>query len=115
MARIEYGGLNVGSGIGTIVPGAMGPSASTAEDTPARDVLGPDTEAGQALLVALIGLAVLWVAVGPGEGGPIARAQRVLQNVVLVAAAMWVVGFTTRTYAVLHPDWPLAMGLAWDS
>lgn len=110
---ISYGGLNGVRGIGGVI-GMGKPSDTVAEDAKASEVLGPDTEAGQALLVAAVGLAVTWVAVGPGEGGAIARAGRTLQAVALVAAAMAVVGFTARTYVLLHPDGPLAMGITHD-
>jgi hypothetical protein len=110
---ISYGGLNGVRGIGGVV-GMGKPNDSVAEDERAVDVLGPNTEAGQALLVAAIGLALTWVAVGPGEGGPAQRAGRTLQAIALVAAAMVVVGFVVRTYVLLHPDGPLAMGLTHD-
>jgi len=46
---VRYGtGLNMGSGVGTVVGGGD----STMEDQPARNILGPDTEAGQAILVS---------------------------------------------------------------
>lgn len=110
---IMYGGLNGVRGIGGVV-GQGKPNLSPAEDMRASEVLGPNTEAGQALLVAGIGLVVTWVAVGPGEGGPLGRAGRTLQAIGLVAAAMAVVGFTARTYALMHPDGPLAMGITHD-
>lgn len=92
-----------------------GSSQGPTEDARATEVLGPNTEAGQAIMVALIGFGLLWVAVGKTEGGAIARAGAVLQAVALVAAAMWIVGFSTRLYVARHPDGPLAMGFAFDS
>src|ERR1700675_3599551 len=113
MANVRYStGYNFGSGIGTVVGGA--PDVGTKEDEPARAVLGPDTEAGQALMVLGIAAGLLWIAVGPGEGGPVVRGSRVLQSVALVGAAMVLVNFTARTYVLRHPDGPLAAGLMHD-
>lgn len=109
MAEINFGGLNMGPTVGRIVA-----NAPPSEDRTAREVLGPDTEAGQALLVMFIGLALVYVAVGPGDGGPLARLGRALQSIALVAAAMAVVGFTARTYTLRHPDGPLAAGITHD-
>jgi hypothetical protein len=106
--------LNVGPEIGTIV-GSPGPMSArgVVEDAPAREVLGPDTEAGQALLVAGIGVVILFAAVGP-EGGLVGRAGRVLGTIALVAAAMVVVGWAARNYSGLDTDRPLAKGLMFD-
>lgn len=109
MARINYGGLRAAPSIGTVVG-----NAPPAEDSSVRDVLGPDSEAGQAMLVALIGFAVLFVAVGPGAGGPVGRVGRVLQATAITASAMVLVGFLGRTYALRHPDGPLASGVMFD-
>lgn len=110
---IMYGGLNGVRGIGGVV-GMGRPQLEVGEDAKASEVLGPDTEAGQAILVAAIGFGITWIAVGPGEGGPVQRAGRTLQAIALVAAAMAVVGFTARTFVLLHPDGPLAMGITYD-
>lgn len=114
MAEITFGGLNLGPQIGSIV-GSPGPMSGNGivEDTPAREILGPDTEAGQALMVAGLGLVLLFAAVGP-EGGFIARSGRVLGTLALVAAAMVVVGWAARNYSGLNPDRPLAKGLMFD-
>ena len=106
---VRYG---TGASLGTSVGNIVGAGRET-EDEPAKDVLGPDTEAGQALLVTGIAIALLWIAVGPG-GGPVARAARLLQSVALVGASMVVVNFAARAYALNHPDGPLAMGIMAD-
>lgn len=107
---VKYGtGFNFGSAVGTVV----GNDLPTMEDEPARNILGPDTEAGQALLVLGISAGLLWVAVGPG-GGPLARGSRVLQAVALVGASVVLVNFTARTYALRHPNGPLAAGIMYD-
>lgn len=112
MPEVRFGtGYNAGSGVGTVVGGA--PGMGVAEDEPARNVLGPDTEAGQALLVLGIAAFLLWIAVGPG-GSPIERGAKVLQSVALVGAAVVIVNFTARTYVLRHPDGPLAAGLMHD-
>lgn len=109
VAGVRFGtGLNTGSGVGSVVGADVG-----AEDMAARDVLGPDTEAGQALLVMGISVALLWIAVGPG-GGPIARGARILQSVALVGASMVIVNFAARAYSLGHPNGPLAMGIMAD-
>ena len=114
MARGEFAGVrfgtgyNSGPGVGQVVG-----AGAEAEDMAAKDVLGPDTEAGQALLVMGISLALLWVAVGPG-GGPVARGARLLQSVALVGASMVVVNFAARAYSLGHPNGPLAMGIMAD-
>ncbi len=115
MAIIDYSGaLNRGPVIGRVIGGAPSPDgAGIVEDTPARDILGPDTEAGQALLVAGIGFALLFIAVGPG-GGIAAKLSRVLGALVLVASAMAVVGWATRSYSGLNPNAPGAKGIAFD-
>lgn len=115
MAEINYGaGLITGPAIGSIV-GSPGPMSSggMVEDSPARDVLGPDTEAGQALLVAGLGLVLLFVAVG-AEGGLVARLGRVLGMLAAVGAGMVVIGWAGRNYAGLNPDRPLARGIMFD-
>lgn len=109
MARIQYGGLVPPPSVGSVVS-----NAPPAEDARARDVLGPDSEAGQAILIAAISFGMLYVAVGPGAGGPIGRAGRVLQSLAIVAASMAVVGFTARTFSLRHPDAPLASGIRFD-
>lgn len=114
MAIIDYGGFNRGPVIGTVVGGP--PSAGTEpliEDTPARDILGPDTEAGQALLAAGIGFALLFIAVGPG-GNVVAKVSRVLGALALVFSAMMVVGWAARSYSGLNPNAPLAKGIAFN-
>lgn len=108
---VRYGtGLNTGPGIGMAVGGGGG---ETMEDEPARNVLGPDTEAGQAILVVVIAFVVMWIAVGPG-GGLVGRAGRVLTSIALVAAAVIAANFMGRTYALRHPNAPLAAGIAYD-
>lgn len=109
---VRYGtGMNLGSSVGTVV-GNYG-SGDMVEDEPARNVLGPDTEAGQAILVVVAAFVVLWIAVGPG-GGIVQRGGRVLISIALVAAAVIAANFMGRTYALRHPDWPLAQGIAFD-
>lgn len=107
-AGVRFGtGLNTGSGVGSVV------GTNETEDMAAKDVLGPDTEAGQALLVMAISVGLLWIAVGPG-GGPIQRGARLLQSVALVGASMVVVNFAARAYSLGHPNGPLAMGIMAD-
>lgn len=114
MARGEFAGVrfgtgyNHGPGVGTVVG-----AGDQVEDQAAKDILGPDTEAGQALLVMGIAVGLLWVAVGPG-GGPVARSARLLQSVALVGASMVVVNFAARAYSLGHPNGPLAMGIMAD-
>lgn len=106
---VRFGtGYNQGSGVGAVVG-----AGAEAEDQSAKDVLGPDTEAGQALLVMGVSVALLWIAVGPG-GGPIARGARILQSVALVGASMVIVNFAARAYSLNHPNGPLAMGIMAD-
>jgi hypothetical protein len=110
VAQVRFGtGFNLGSSVGNVV----GNDLPTAEDQPAHEVLGPDTEAGQALLVLAVAFVLLWISVGPG-GTLVQRAGRVLGSVALVGAAMVAVNFTARTYALRHPNGPLAAGLTHD-
>jgi hypothetical protein len=73
-------------------------------------VIGPDTEAGQALLIAGLGFLILLVTVGRGEGGIVGRVGKVLETVLVIAAASWVAQYAARSYAATHPDGPLADG-----
>lgn len=112
--RIRYGAGYQGGVPSAAVGQAVGArGAPPAEDTPARDILGPDTEAGQALLVLLLSFGFLFVAVGP-EGGLLQRGSRMLGVIAGTGAAMVAVNFTARTYVARHPDGPLAAGLFHD-
>ncbi len=95
--------------IGTEVPGAGEDKGSV------RDVLGPDTEAGQAFLVAAAGAALLVLTVGAGQKGIVGKGSAVLGTVASVMAAVWVGNYLTRTWVVRHPNAPFAMGFHYDT
>lgn len=93
-----------------------GLDASLTEDRgEAREVLGPDTPAGQAFIVAAIAFGVLYVASPIPAKGVIARSGAVLQTVAFVTAASFVGQYLARTWAIRHPNAPLAMGVVHDA
>lgn len=75
-----------------------------------REVIGPDTEPGQALAIAVAGFLVILLTVARTERGAIAKVGRAIEFVVLVAAAMWVANYATRMYVLTNEDGPLSDG-----
>ena len=87
-----------------------GATAAAVDKGSVREVIGPDTEAGQALLIAAFGFAILLVTVGRGEAGVVGKVGKVLETIAVIAAASWVAQYAARSYSATHPDGPLADG-----
>lgn len=101
----------------------MGPEAtpgvgnmiSGRSETSISDALHPREPAGQALAVAAIGFAILYLSVGrAAEGGPIQKLGAVAGYLLVFAAGMAVVNWTARHFASMHPNAPLAVGIGVD-
>ena len=99
-----------GSGIGTVV----GPASDQPGGGTIAEAVSPQTAAGQALIVAAIGLAVLLFTVAR-EGGVVQRVGNAIGFVVVIAAASWIAQYAGRMYVLQHPDGPLADGVRFDS
>jgi len=102
-----------GSSVGTVIGPPSAPVA--ADDTIKAAAFSPSTDAGQALIRAGVGLVILYLTVARGEGNLFARLGRVVEFLVVIAAAMWSVNYLGRTYAALNPDGPLAAGVRFDT
>lgn len=95
------------AGVGLEVPGAHDDRGSV------RDVLGPDTEAGQAFLVAMLGLGLVYLSMPKGRVVP--RIGATLQTVAFVGGASLAFHYFARVWVTRHPDAPLAMGVHYDA
>ncbi len=93
--------------------GAEVPGAAATDRGSVRDVIGPDTEAGQALLVAAIGFGVVVAAMPAGKLHR--RAGMALQTIAFVAGSVVVFNYLARVFVARHPDAPLAMGVHFDA
>ena len=102
-------GYQSGPGVGTVV----GPSAE-GERGSAAEVLSPNTEAGQALIVAAVGIVVLLFTVAR-EGGIFQRLGNAVAFVVVIAAASMVGQYLARMYVLQYPTGPLVEGIRFDS
>lgn len=101
----------------------MGPEAtpgvgnmiSGRSETSIGEALHPREPAGQALIVAGLGLLVLYMTVGrAADGGPIQRLGAVGGYLLVFAGSMAVVNWMGRHYASMHPNAPLAVGIGVD-
>ncbi len=109
MARL-YAQADVGTRIGNGDPqGGGGREGSV------RDVLGPDTEHGQAIAIAAAGLGLLYLTVGARHSGILAKSGAVLEFVAIIAAGSWTANYLARSYVLMHPDAPFAMGFHFDA
>jgi len=109
-------GFQLGSGVGTVAGPASAP-VSNADEARGGIALAvsPRTDAGQALIVAGIGFALLLITIGRSESGVVAKVGRVIEFIVVVAAAVWVVNYAGRSYAAMNPDGVLAAGIRFDT
>lgn len=98
--------IQTGTGIGVATPGTGSDDKGSA-----ADVLGPNTDAGQALLIAAGGLGLLYITVGRSQTGVVAKGGAVLETVLIIASAVWAANYFARVYTIRHPDGPLAGGL----
>lgn len=78
-----------------------------------KDVLGPNTPAGQAFWVMVIGIVILFLFVAR-SGGLVRRVGEIAGFVLVVKAADVVGNYAARMYAANHPDGPLADGIRFD-
>jgi hypothetical protein len=102
------GSYQLGSGVGTVVGPADDDKGSIGDN------LGTGTAAGQALILTGIAFALLLITVGREAGGVVGKVGRVVEFVVIVAAASAVAQWAGRTYASQYPDGPLAAGVRFD-
>lgn len=99
-------GMMQGSGVGNIT-GAEDDKGSV------REHLHPSTDAGQALIVAGVGMAILLFTIGrPAKG--LGKAVVIGQWILVVGAASAVAHYAARTWTMLHPDAPGAVGVFFD-
>lgn len=99
--------IQMGTGIGQATPGPGNPG----DKGDVKDVIGPDTDAGQALLLAAAGLGLLGITVARSQTGVVQKAGAVLETVLIIAAGAWSANYFARIYTLRHPDGPLAGGL----
>jgi len=102
------GSYQLGSGVGTVVGPASDDTGKVSEH------LGPDTAAGQALMIAGLSFLLLIITIGREAGGVVGKVGRVIEFVVVIAAASAVGQWAAREYVTLYPDGPLAGGVRFD-
>ena|SRR5437870_4939821 len=102
------GSYQLGSGVGTAVGPAPDDTGSIAEH------LGPSTAAGQALILVAIAFAILLLTIGREGSGVVGKVGRVIEFVVVIAAASAVGQWAGRQYASQWPNAPLAAGVRFD-
>lgn len=96
-------------------PGVGNMITGSSDDLSLSEVLHPSGASGQALIVAGVGLLILYLTVGRQSGGGfVQRAGAVAQWVLILGSGMVVVNYLGRHFAGLHPNAPGAGGIIID-